>query len=618
MSDSKTEQTQQSQSKPSKTIKEKPFSGNILELFKPYTGWIFGLLLTSLLANGMVLFVPKLTANIIDYYNQNQSVSQNLIWTLGLIILAIFIVSIIQAALSSYISELIAKNLRTDLVDSISRQNYEFIAEKTSAKLITNLTSDVNEVKTLVSQGLVTGLAAILTLVGSSIFLVSINLKLGLMALSIIPLVAITFGLIFVRIGKLFKLSQENLDKINQVITESILAASLIRVLNSRQSEIKKFETTNQNSRQIGLKIISMFAALIPVINLLSNGAILIILWFGGQQVASGELSLGNFTAFFSYLSLLIFPIFLLGFIGSSFSRSLISLGRIQEITKTKAPKYTGNIVKNIEGEIEFKNVSLDIKGRSILKNVSFKILPNSKTAIIGPTAAGKTQIFSILAGLNRNFEGQVLIDQTHLTDFDKNNFYSQVGLVFQESIIFNTTLRENIDFKQKNLDSVNSSNQDSHLEINSNSNSNPNSVSDLDYKHLQKSIKTASLDDLVDTLPKGLETIISERGENLSGGQKQRIMLARALSLDPKVLLLDDFTARVDISTERKILKKLDQNYPGITLVSITQKIEPIKDFDQILLLMEGELLVSGTHKELLETSLEYQQIWQSQQSTE
>lgn len=599
----------------------KKTSGKISELFKPYTPWIFLLLLTSFLTNGMALFVPKISANIIDFYKQNLNVPNNLIWILSLIIIAIFLITIIQSALSSYVSELVAKNLRTDLVDSISKQNYEFIAEKTSAKLITNLTSDVNEVKTLISQGLVTGLAAILTLIGSGIFLVSINLKLGLMALSIIPLVAVTFGFIFGKIGKLFKLSQENLDKINQVITESILAASLIRVLNSRQSEIKKFETVNLSSREIGLKIISMFAALIPIINLLSNGAILIILWFGGQQVANNELSLGNFTAFFSYLSMLIFPIFLLGFIGSSFSRSLVSLGRIQEITKTEIPKYTGNVVKNIQGEIEFKNVSLDLKGRPILRNISFKILPNTKTAIIGPTAAGKTQIFSILAGLNRNFEGQVFVDQTNLSDFNKNNFYSQVALVFQESIIFNTTLRENIDFKQKNPDLTNTQNLETDFIKDSKLDSKTNlqkTQTNLSSDYLQKAIKTASLDELVSTLPKGLETIISQRGENLSGGQKQRIMLARALSLDPKVLLLDDFTARVDISTERKILGELSKNYPEITLISITQKIQPIVDFDQILLLMEGELLASGNHQELLETSLEYQQIWQSQQSTE
>jgi ATP-binding cassette subfamily B protein len=193
-----------------------------------------------------------------------------------------------------------------------------------------------------------------------------------------------------------------------------------------------------------------------------------------------------------------------------------------------------------------------------------------------------------LLTGLQKPSSGSIEIDARALGDYDKPSLHRQIALVFQDTVIFNLTLRENIAFSK--------------------------TVADAD---LEKAIATAELTDFIATLPQGLDTLVSERGTSLSGGQKQRIMLARALALNPRILLLDDFTARVDAGAERKILANLRQNYPGLTLVSVTQKISSVEDFDQIVLLMEGEVLATGTHRELLETSPEYVQIYESQRST-
>jgi len=183
---------------------------------------------------------------------------------------------------------------------------------------------------------------------------------------------------------------------------------------------------------------------------------------------------------------------------------------------------------------------------------------------------------------------GEVLYSDTALSDLDKESFHQQVGFVFQDSIIFNLTLRENIAFSESLTD-----------------------------KDLEKAIKTAELSDFIESLPKKLDTVVSERGTSLSGGQKQRIMLARALALNPKVLLLDDFTARVDTQTERNILSNVAKNYPDLTLISVTQKIASVTDYDQCISLMEGEVIAVGTHKELMKKSSEYVQLFESQQST-
>jgi ATP-binding cassette subfamily B protein len=265
------------------------------------------------------------------------------------------------------------------------------------------------------------------------------------------------------------------------------------------------------------------------------------------------------------------------------------SYGRIVEVLDREDPKDTGTRTNDLTGKIEVKDISLNYGERKTLTNVSFTINPGTKNAIIGPTAAGKTQLLYLLTGLLQPTSGTIEYDGHEISEYSKQRLHEQVGFVFQDSIIFNLTLRENIAFNT--------------------------GVKDED---LQKAIDTAELHDFIDALPQGLETIVSERGTSLSGGQKQRIMLARALALNPKILLLDDFTARVDTSTERKILANVSNNYPSLTLISVTQKIAPIESYNQVILLMEGEVLAIGTHTELIKTSPEYVQIYDSQKSTE
>jgi ABC-type multidrug transport system fused ATPase/permease subunit len=219
---------------------------------------------------------------------------------------------------------------------------------------------------------------------------------------------------------------------------------------------------------------------------------------------------------------------------------------------------------------------------------VSFEITPGTRTAIIGPTAAGKTQLLNILTGLTMPTSGRILYDGYPLSDYDPLSFHEKVAFVFQDSILFNTTLRDNIAFHQG-----------------------------ADEAAIETAIKTAELSDFIATLPNGLDTMVSERGTTLSGGQKQRVMLARALALNPTILVLDDFTARVDAVTEARILKHIHENYPNITLVSVTQKIAPIESYDHIILLMEGEILAQGTHAALMQTCPEYVQIAESQRTT-
>jgi ATP-binding cassette subfamily B protein len=313
----------------------------------------------------------------------------------------------------------------------------------------------------------------------------------------------------------------------------------------------------------------------------------LLILWIGGNQVISNTISIGDFNAFFMYAGILFTPIFILSFIGTFISRAMISIERITDVLEAPIMKHDGTYSASLRGDIVMKNVSLSYGEKKIIKNVSLSIKNGQRVALVGPTAAGKTQLFYLLTGLLLPTSGEILIDSHPVSEYDPKSLFSQIGLVFQDSIVFNTSVRENIQFD-----------------------------SSFSEDNLTKAITTAELDEVIAHLPDGLQTTVSERGTDLSGGQKQRLMLARALAISPKILLLDDFTARVDRSTEAQIFQNLDKNYLGITLINITQKIEPVKDYDRIILMIEGEIVAQGTHTELMESSFDYRKIFESQQT--
>jgi len=430
--------------------------------------------------------------------------------------------------------------------------------------------------------------SSIFIIIGASFLLFYINWKLALSVLTIIPIISISFYMVFRKVRVLFKKSREVIDWLNKVISESILGAALVRVLNSQMVEYNKFMDANTQAKNLGISILRLFATLIPIVVFVSNMASLIILALGGHFVISGAMSLGDFAAFNSYLAILIFPIIVIGFISNFVVQASVSYGRIYEVLNAKETRDIGVINTPLQGNLELQDITVTYGDKPVLKYISLTIKAGTRSAIIGPTAAGKTQLLYLLTGLIQPESGSILFDDININDYNKETFQQQIGFVFQDSIMFNMSIRENIAFNDKVTDEL-----------------------------MKKAIETAELNDFIQALPQGLETIVSERGTSLSGGQKQRIMLARALALNPKILLLDDFTARVDSQTEEKILGNVSQNYPGITLLSVTQKISSVVSYGQIILLEEGEILARGTHESLMESSPEYVKIFNSQRST-
>lgn len=567
----------------------KKHPSTIFDILKRYKGVVSLLVTLAVAVNILNLLYPKLIAKAIDAYVAGTFDISLVSWQfLGLSVI-ILILTFVQGVVQAYVSEKTAKDLRAEVINKISEQSYMYTQEKTPAFLLTNLTSDVDAIKNFIGMAVPSIISSVFALVGASVLILLTDWRLGLGVLSIIPIIGVTFFFAFSKMGTLFKKTQEIVDRLNAVINSTITGSALVRVLNSGKTEYEKFKDVNGAARDNGMKVLMLFSGLIPVVMFASNLASLIILYIGGNFVINGSMSIGQFASFNSYVSILIFPIFIIGFSSNLIGRANASIARIKGVFDAPVETKTGNLTeRRIEGDISVENASLTLGNKNILKKVSFTIPRRTKTAIIGPTASGKTQLLSVLTGLAKPVEGKILYDGHNIEEYSNKAFYESVGLVFQDSVLFNLTLRENIAFGTTVTD-----------------------------ENLEKAIRVAELRDFIDMLPGGLNTLVSERGLSLSGGQKQRIMLARALAGNPSVLLLDDFTARVDAVTEKSILDNIEKEFPNLTLVSVTQKISSVEHYDQIIVLVEGEVISTGTHEELLKTTPEYVQIYESQKST-
>ena len=534
------------------------------------------------------LLIPKIVARAIDSYAQAHIIKEQLLWQFAIITILVFIFTYLQSVVQSYASEVVARDLRQKLAEKIALQNYAYVMEVSPARLLTNLTSDVDAVKLFVGMAVGNLISSYCLLIGSSILLLITNWRLGLVVLLLISVIWVARSVIMKKIRTFFREVQGIIDWLNKVINESILGAALIRVLNTPKQENNKFIEANTKARNIRLSIIRYLSILIPVITFVSSLCSMAVLLLGGHFVITDSMSLGDFSAFSSYIGIMIFPIIMIGFMATIIAQSSASYERVSALLSAEAPQKVGTTSVQLTGPVQLNEITLRFGEKKVLNDISLTIQPGTRTAIIGPTAAGKTQLLYVMSGLVQPQQGRVLYNHVPLEEIDKQLFHRQMGFVFQDSVVFNMSIKENIAFAEQ-----------------------------VTLEDMQKAIRAAELTDFIESLPDKLDTVVSERGLNLSGGQKQRIMLARALALNPKVLLLDDFTARVDAQTEKRILENVSTLYPGITLISVTQKISSVTDYDQCVLLMEGEIIATGTHAQLLKSSPEYIQLFESQKST-
>lgn len=496
-----------------------------------------------------------------------------------------------QNFLSQALSENIAFDLRNDIFTKIQRLSFSYHDKNRTGQLMIRATDDVERLRGFIGMGLLMALQALLLLSGTLIILLLTNVRLTLVVLPVLPIALIIF-MIFGSIAQpLFVEVQKRLGRVNTTLQENLAGLKVVKAFTSEAREEQRFHEGIDSLLAQRIKVSRIFSFLFPFIFLIANLGQAAVLYFGGRQIIEGTLTLGEWQKFSLYLVYVFLPMGQLGFIISLMAQAAASADRIFEIldAKNDVENKPGALeLPEIDGRVEFRDVTFRYFAGSeaVLSHINFVAEPGETIALLGATGSGKSTIINLIPRFYDVSEGQVLIDGHDVRDVTLESLRQRIGIVLQETVLFSGTVRENIAFGRP----------------------------DATDEAIEAAARAAAAHDFIQTFPQGYDTLVGERGATLSGGQKQRIAIARALLLDPHILILDDSTSSVDLNTEYEIQKALDHLMEGRTSFVIAQRISTVLNADKILVLEKGQIVARGTHEELMEGSAIYAEIYHSQ----
>ena len=497
----------------------------------------------------------------------------------------------LQAYWAERNSQSVAFDLRNDLFAKVQRLSFSYHDRNQTGQLMVRATDDVEKVRLFIGQGLLQLVGAFLLITGTLIILFTTNARLALIVLPVLP-VALVMFMVFGAISQpLFAKVQIKLSALNTLLQENLAGIKVVKAFTREKDEQVKFEQAADRLMNQQITVGRLFSFLFPLIFLIANLGQAATLYFGGQQIVNGTLTLGQWQEFSLYLIYLFLPLAQFGIIITQLGQASASANRVFEILDTQSDiteKPEAINLPPVRGQVRFEDVTFRYysSGEPVLKNVSFEALPGQTIALLGATGSGKTTIINLLPRFYDPTQGRITIDGYDLRDVCLDSLRTQIGIVLQETTLFSGTIRENIAFGK----------------------------SDATMEEIIAAAKAAAAHDFILSFPQGYDTPVGERGTTLSGGQKQRIAIARALLLDPHILILDDSTSSVDLATEAQIQHALDRLMKGRTSFVIAQRISTVLHADQILVLEKGEIVAQGTHQELMEDSPVYAEIYNSQ----
>lgn len=576
--------------------------GRALGYLKRYPKLTAFSLVALLLATAAQLAVPVVVERAIDNA-VNPEILGNLTYdaaiqtligaTIAIIGFAIArgIFAFAQAYSSQVLSQDIAFELRNDIFAKIQRLSFSYHDQNRTGQLMIRATDDVERLRTFIGQGFLLAIQALILLVGTLIILFVTNWQLTLVVIPILPIAMVVFG-VFGRIAQpLFAGVQRKLSSVNTVLEENLSGIKVIKAFTSEKRELQRFMATSEALRDERINVNRVFAIIFPFFFVTSQLGQAAILYFGGRQIINSGLSLGEYQAFVLYLTYLFFPMGQLGFILGLAAQASASAKRVFNILDTKNDvenKPNAKTLEAIEGDVVFENVSFRYFSSSddVLKDLNIVAKPGQTVALLGMTGSGKTTVINLIPRFYDVTEGRILIDGQDIRDVTLESLREQIGIVLQETTLFSGTIRENIAFGRPTATQA----------------------------EIEAAAEAAAAHEFIVDFPNGYDTTVGERGSTLSGGQKQRIAIARALLLNPNILIMDDSTSAVDFETEFKIQQALDTLMAGRTSFVIAQRISTVLSADQILILEKGQIVASGTHDELLESSPIYAEIYHSQ----
>lgn len=564
-----------------------------LKFMRPYWLQALATLFFTLLATGAALITPTLTQRLIDQGIAQSNMRMVITLSVGIFLAAVLggLFSFFQRALAARVAHGIAYYMRNALYDKIQSLSFSYHDRAQTGQLLTRATSDVDRVQRFVGRGAINFISALLMMVGAMVLLISVNASLASIMAVVIPVTVVLF-LVFARVATpLFREVQQRLAALNTVLQENLAGIRVVKAFVREQWERHRFLRANEALYDINLRVNNIVSLAFPTIFLVMNGATVAVYWLGGQQVIEGYLSVGEVVAFANYMVMAFFPILELGMIISMMSEASASSQRVFEILDAPSgvvEREDAIELPPIQGRVEFDHVTFRYfqSGEPALKDVSFVAEPGQQVALLGATGSGKSTIINLIPRFYDVTEGRVLIDGYDVRDVTIESLRRQIGIVLQETTLFEGTIRENIAFGRP----------------------------EASMEKIIAAAKAAEAHDFITSFADGYDTYVGERGVTLSGGQKQRIAIARALIMDPRILILDDATSSVDLVTEYRIQQALNRLMKGRTSFVIAQRVATVLNADQILVLDKGEIVAKGTHEELMAESEIYVEIYNSQ----
>ena len=538
------------------------------------------------------LIQPRMMAQIVD--NGILKGNTALVWSVG--IRMIFIVflggccGILSGVFVNICSQHFGNDLRKALFDRIMNFSFEQIDDFTVGSLITRTTSDVTQVQTMVSQLIRGAVRCMMFFFAGSSFLLTLNVAFSRVLMLTIPIILMEIAFVVWKSGPLFTHLQTRLDRVNSVIGENVASERVVKAFVQEQSEIEKFDKSNLDLVNTRFEVQILISWMRPVMNIVLNAATVAIIYIGGMEVAASRMEIGSLMAAITYLSQILSGMMMMAMIFQTITLGLASAKRLKEVLASVPVIRDGNAaaIEKRGGSIEFENVSFNYPGHhhEVLKDISFTVAPGQTLAIIGATGSGKSTLVSLIARFYDVTDGSVLVDGEDVKNFSLHELRDRISFVLQKSELFTGTIRKNIMI------------------------GNP----EADEDEMVKAARAAQADEFILHQPDKYDTTVAEAGMSLSGGQKQRIAISRALLKPAEILILDDSTSALDLGTEARLFKALDEGYEKLTKIIIAQRIATVMRADRIAVMDKGRIVGIGSHNELMENCDVYREIYDSQ----
>lgn len=570
----------------------------VLRYLKPY--WVFALLcpLAMILEVSMDLLQPTLMSDIVDNgILGDAAADENLRYVLitGLKMLVFSLIGcfggIASAAFGTAAAQKMGNDLRKDAFAKVMHMSFQQTDKFTTGSLVTRLTNDITAIQEFVAMSLRMFVRTGMQFIGGIAVILTLNVNFGIVLVISLPVQLIAVAIIMKKASPLFSIVQSRLDKVNSVVQENVSGARVVKAFTREEYEINRFDNANTDLMTTNLKVQKLLATLNPILMIIMNASVIAIIMIGGFQVEAKAMQVGEVMAAVTYITQILMSVMMVGMMFQQVSRSAASMKRVNEVLSTNPVISDGHKSADSDnsGTVEFRNVGFSYPGSSgkpVLSGIDLKAEKGQMIAILGSTGCGKTSLVNLVPRFYDATKGDVLVDGVNVKDYDVDTLRSKIGVVLQKSELFSGTVAENIRWGCETATD----------------------------EEVRTAAKIAQAEEFIDGFNDGYDTMISEKGASLSGGQKQRMAIARAIIKKPEILIFDDSTSALDLSTEAKLHKALRENLSGVTVIMIAQRIASVMRADKIAVLENGSICAFGTHKELMESSSVYRDIYYSQ----